>query len=274
MKLSTIITWIPRVLSILLTLALYGFLFQFTPENIEWPSFIYALIPGTVLFLLTLLAWQFPKPGGILFILLGVAYAVYSYNQVALSALIAFSGTTVISGVLYFLQKRPKVSVQPEEVKEELKEGVKEEEKPVTEKVEEKAEPVVEKIEPVEPEIEEKKEEPVEVELKEELPPLPERIETEEERFTTKEPPGAEAPPVKKTPESKLPVTEGKLPAWKQPEKADSLPDISLTTGSPTVSGDDLGPKDESKDQTSGAGKKTDGPSQEFMKWVEKQKLK
>lgn len=262
MKLSNLIIWVPRILSILLVLALYGFLFQFTPEGFEWPGFIYALIPGTVILLLTLFSWLFAKPGGILFILLGAAYAVYSYNQVSLIMLIIFSGTSIVSGLLYFLQKKhgKKVEPRPAEPEKEMK-------------MEEKAE--AEKVEEAVPkEMKAIKEAPEEPVAKEELPPLPPKVETGTEKFVTKEPPGPEAPPVSKTPGSEPSTVKAGLPAWKKREESDSLPDISLTTGSPTVSGSDLGPRSDSKNQTDASEKKTDGPSQDFMKWVEKQKLK
>ncbi len=271
MKLSNILTLLPKAFSVILTLALYGFLFQFTPKDFEWPNFVYALIPGTTLLLLTLLSWLFPKPGGILFVLLGIGYAIFGYNRVSLTAIGVLSGAALVTGVLYFFQKRPKKEERlPEEKIEEepapagsaIEEG-KLEPEPIEEVVKEGLPLLPPKIEP----------EPEEEVAKEELPPLPPKIEPKMEDFATKEPPGPETPPVRKTAESETVSKSDKLPSWKEKTNG-RLPDISLTTKGASISGGDLEPEKKSIGKTTLVNQKTNGPSQEFMKWVKRQKLK
>ena len=104
MNIKKPLTWLPQSLSILVTLLLFTFLFEFTPEGFKWSHFMFALIPGLVALLFAVLAWFLPKPGGIVYVVAGVTYAALMWGKVTVTAILVLAGVLVVTGVLYLLQ--------------------------------------------------------------------------------------------------------------------------------------------------------------------------
>lgn len=113
-------TWLPQTLSILITLLLFAFLFEFTPEGFKWSSFLMALIPGLIALVFAALAWFLPKPGGVAYILAGIAYAVLVWGKVSIASIAILTGVCVVAGVLYFFQKKKSIEREEEISRQEL----------------------------------------------------------------------------------------------------------------------------------------------------------
>ncbi len=120
MKIKNLIPWIARGLSVLLTLGLYAFIFELTPPDFEWPSIFLAAIPGTVLLIVTAVAWNFPRPGGLIFILLGLLYAVLGWYRVSYLAIGIIGGGLILAGVGFLFGNGKKREQEKEEKKESI----------------------------------------------------------------------------------------------------------------------------------------------------------
>lgn len=118
MKIKNIIPWIARGLSVLITLGLYAFIFELTPPDFEWPNIFLAAIPGTVLLIVTAIAWNFPRPGGLIFVLFGLLYAVLGWYRVSYLAIGIISGGLILAGTGFLFgngKKKKEEKVEAEE---------------------------------------------------------------------------------------------------------------------------------------------------------------
>lgn len=211
MKINKVLAWTPKILSVLITILLFAFVFQFTPEGYELNNFFMALIPGLVAMLILMLGWFFPKVGGALYLLSAIGYTILALDKVALAMVITLAGLCVITGVLYVLQKKEVLEKPAEQKnkKEDLKKPKAKEEKsevaespmpapqeqpvelpplpPKVEKPEDAKDVKVDYKEPTffgdTPAVVEKKEEEIESKILEPIPPEPEKSVVEDTKL-------------------------------------------------------------------------------------------
>lgn len=106
MKIKNLIPWIARGLSVIITLGTFAFVFELSPKDFEWSNIFLAAIPGTILLVVTAVAWNFPKPGGLIFILLGLLYAVLGWYRVSYVAIGVLSGALILAGLTFIFGKK------------------------------------------------------------------------------------------------------------------------------------------------------------------------
>ncbi len=95
--------WTPRLLAILFTVFLYMFVLEVFAEGFNINNFLLSLIPGTIILLLTVLAWRKERLGGILFIILALLYLLIGFGRVSYTAITFMSGTSLFIGILFML---------------------------------------------------------------------------------------------------------------------------------------------------------------------------
>lgn len=172
MKEENILIWIPRFLSVFLTLVVFAFLFDFTPKELQYANFFVAIIPGVVMLAVALVSWLNSKAGGISLILISIIYAVLVWGKVSYWAIAGLSISSLVIGILHLvfdrrseqdkfkkMRDRIELTEAPEQKKEEKVEEVKIPKAPEEKFLEEKsnvvqspelpAEELVEKSSPV-----------------------------------------------------------------------------------------------------------------------------
>lgn len=105
--------WLPRILSLLFVGLISLFAFDVfdgeSPLGTMILGFIVHLTPAYVLLSLLFIAWKWPLPGGILFVLIGASYFFLSTGQ-HWSAYLVVAGTPILIGLLfiaeYFFNRR------------------------------------------------------------------------------------------------------------------------------------------------------------------------
>jgi hypothetical protein len=113
--------WTPRVLCILFAVFISLFALDVFGEGHGfWEmflGFLIHLIPTGILLAVLAISWRWEWVGGILFIALGMAYLVMSWNKVHWLAYVAISGPLFLIGVLFLIGwrygKTPGVSENP-----------------------------------------------------------------------------------------------------------------------------------------------------------------
>lgn len=103
---------IPKILAIMMVIALYLFVGEIFSKNFQWSSSFLAIVPGSIYLILTSIAWKRQRFGGGLFTILGIGLVLFNVWQgrdtlaIYILALITF-----ILGFLFisFSEKRVKV---------------------------------------------------------------------------------------------------------------------------------------------------------------------
>jgi len=111
-----IIFWIPRVLCILAIIFISIFaLDSFNPEKTIWQqlgAFFIHLIPSYILIALLIIAWKWEYIGGIIFIVIGLAFSpiifMHNYNMnhsigMSLGIILIITIPFVVIGILFIL---------------------------------------------------------------------------------------------------------------------------------------------------------------------------
>jgi len=102
--------WTPRVLCILFAVFISLFALDVFGEGYTfWEmllGFLIHLIPTGIVLVVLVISWRWEWVGGILFIALGVAYLVMSWNKFHWSAYVAISGPLFLIGVLFLISWR------------------------------------------------------------------------------------------------------------------------------------------------------------------------
>lgn len=110
-KVSKLLYWTPRLLSILFILFLAIFsLDVFTPEatvkDIVIGLFIHN-IPSLILIIVLVISWKYEIVGGITFVLMGLAYMIMVANNqsllLALTWSFAIAGPAFVIGILFMI---------------------------------------------------------------------------------------------------------------------------------------------------------------------------
>jgi len=107
MKVSLLLLWLPRVLTILFALFISIFALDVFGEGLGFWKTVTALlihlIPTVVILLLLAVAWRRDWVGAIAYISLGVLYLVIAWGRFHWSAYAAISGPLLLIGLLFFL---------------------------------------------------------------------------------------------------------------------------------------------------------------------------
>ncbi len=97
--------WTPRVLGILFAVFISLFALDVFEEGEPLSrmllGFAMHMIPTALVVIAVLVAWRWPAVGGLLFIALGVAYAVMVHGKENVWALVAIGGPLLLVGLLF-----------------------------------------------------------------------------------------------------------------------------------------------------------------------------
>ncbi|RLE43665.1 hypothetical protein DRJ48_00175 [Candidatus Woesearchaeota archaeon] len=96
----------PRVMAVLITLFFYSFALGEGLHN-GWLHFLASLIPGSVILVVTLVAWRSEMVGGGMFIVLSLLYLAAGWNQLTPGALLLIGLPLFVTGSLFILSKLP-----------------------------------------------------------------------------------------------------------------------------------------------------------------------
>lgn len=115
--LKSILFWTPRALMTLFALFLVVFSFDvFGNGEPFWTvvaGFLIHNIPTFVLLLVIWLTWRREWIGGVIFVLLGLAYIVLTLGKVHISAQIIIGGLPILIGLLYLLNWIYRAELRP-----------------------------------------------------------------------------------------------------------------------------------------------------------------
>lgn len=99
--------WLPRILALLFVGVISLFAFDVFDGESQLGEmilgFIVHLTPTYVLLALLLIAWKWPLPGGILFVLMGASYYFLASDQ-HWSANLIVAGTPILIGLLFITE--------------------------------------------------------------------------------------------------------------------------------------------------------------------------
>jgi hypothetical protein len=102
--------WTPRVLCVLFAVFISLFALDVFGEGYTfWEmilGFLIHLIPTGIVLVVLAISWRWEWVGGILFIALGTAYLVTSWNKFHWSAYVVISGPLFLIGVLFLISWR------------------------------------------------------------------------------------------------------------------------------------------------------------------------
>lgn len=112
---KTWLFWLPRILAILFIGLISLFAFDVFDADLSLGGkllgLVMHLIPTCVLLIALVIAWKWPLPGGILFILGGVAYFFFARGQ-HWSAYLLIGGIPVLIGLLFIAEHFTKIRRQ------------------------------------------------------------------------------------------------------------------------------------------------------------------
>jgi hypothetical protein len=112
-KKNKFLYWLPRILSLLLIAFFLLFsLDVFSEESLWWEmifGFFMHNIPTLVLGGLTWLAWKKEKIGGIVFILLAIAFTIFFKTYTNIFSILTITGVPLLIGILYLLNHYKKI---------------------------------------------------------------------------------------------------------------------------------------------------------------------
>ena len=101
--------WAPRVLGICAAIFLAVFALDVFAEGYRFAELLAALfihlIPSLMIVIVLAISWRWERPGGILFILLGVLYIAMFWNPGRWLAYLIISGPLFIIGALFLLNE-------------------------------------------------------------------------------------------------------------------------------------------------------------------------
>jgi len=104
-----LLTWVPRVLAILYIMLISMFaLDSFTGEadvKGQIIAFLLHLIPSFLTVLSLLVAWQYRIVGGILFLVLGLAFTIYFGTWHSAFTFLIVSLPLLVTGILFMVSK-------------------------------------------------------------------------------------------------------------------------------------------------------------------------
>jgi hypothetical protein len=102
--------WLPRALCILYAVFISLFALDVFGEGYGfWEmilGFLIHLIPTGIVLVILAISWRWEWVGGILFIALGMAYLVTSWNKFHWSAYVVISGPLFLIGILFLVSWR------------------------------------------------------------------------------------------------------------------------------------------------------------------------
>ena len=116
-----VLHWTPRILCVLAILFISMFaLDSFTPELTIWQqlgAFLIHLIPSYVLIALLIIAWKWEFVGGIIFIVIGLAFSpivfIHNYNMnhsvwMSLGIILSITFPFILVGILFIWSHKKK----------------------------------------------------------------------------------------------------------------------------------------------------------------------
>lgn len=106
-KMQKVILWSPRIICMIFAAFISIFSFDVFEMNAGfWQKvlgFLMHNIPTFFLILVLIFSWRWPMVGGIVYILLGLAYIVLAWGKFHWSAYVMISGPLFLLGGLFFL---------------------------------------------------------------------------------------------------------------------------------------------------------------------------
>ncbi len=72
---------IPKLLAVILVLALYLFVGEFFSPDLQWSHFMLAIVPGSLYLAISCIAWRNARIGGALFVVLGLGLVLLNLMQ-------------------------------------------------------------------------------------------------------------------------------------------------------------------------------------------------
>ena len=101
--------WAPRVLAILAAAFISMFAMDvFSEGSSFWntlPALAIHLIPTYILVVVIIVAWKWELVGGIIFIILSIAYIIMAWGRFHISVYVVISGPLFLTGILFLLNK-------------------------------------------------------------------------------------------------------------------------------------------------------------------------
>jgi hypothetical protein len=96
---------VPRVLSIVMTIFFYLFIVEVFLQGFKFTTFLYALLPGTISLIITLVAFKKNFLGGLLFTGIGLLYLIAGLmnKSIAASSVLLITIPLLITGALFIL---------------------------------------------------------------------------------------------------------------------------------------------------------------------------
>lgn len=109
-----ILHWLPRLLGIVMAVFISIFALDVFGEGYTIGELMIALfmhlVPTLILIILLVIAWRWPHIGGVLFILLGMAFIILTYNRSHWTAILLIPTPVILIGVFFItdaiLQRR------------------------------------------------------------------------------------------------------------------------------------------------------------------------
>ena len=95
--------WLPRAFGIMFVLV--AALFVFDIERFSWGALFLHLGPALLVLIALLIAWKQQMIGGILFIILGVAYIILAWGKTPWLSFLVMSGPAFVIGALFLLPR-------------------------------------------------------------------------------------------------------------------------------------------------------------------------
>lgn len=97
--------WYPRIISILYTIFIYAYFADIYRRNFTWLSLFGSLIPGTIILIATLIAWnqKYVKIGASILIIWGLLFLIISALNLSLMAVLILSLPPLIAGLFFLL---------------------------------------------------------------------------------------------------------------------------------------------------------------------------
>ena len=101
--------WAPRVLAILAAAFISMFAMDVFSEGYSFWETLLALaihlVPTYILIIVIIIAWKWELIGGIIFIILGLAYIIMAWGRFHISAYVVISGPLFLTGILFLLNR-------------------------------------------------------------------------------------------------------------------------------------------------------------------------
>ena len=114
-KKHKIIYWIPRILSVAITvlvfLLAFGCFSNAPADQSDWTvkekfiCFLWQLIPAALIAVITRVAWKLELYGGFLFFLAGLFYLIIFYSKMDIWSFIFLPGMAMFIGLMFWLNK-------------------------------------------------------------------------------------------------------------------------------------------------------------------------